>query len=738
MPNTPREKCLMCEKSFDQVEMRTIGDGLLRVYVAVRLSKRIFAEDYICKRCRLQFFHWLRVMEGDFDQFCSRDKTDNEFLRNNDDIIAMIVDNCEERIMESSVQTDPQTPIISIPVFRCSKSHQSCVVCGIEIISAKVLSSVQRTMIFLKRGVFVSPGSRCCSEHVVKKQLTVESFDKICISKADCWTLDSFGLQVLLKDIRSTLLQQNSFNFDDPTSLNEEAYKTIVGLTKDQFNDLIGTVYAMRNSHTRSIRTAVAIFLAKMHLSLSNRLLAILFHIDNKRNVSHIISQVRIALMKDFVPAHLGLHHIDRVTAINQHQTAIATILHTTKPQQLCVVADSTYLFIQKSSDNKFQRRSYSMHKHRHLVKPMILTTTDGYILCVMGPFLSDYKNNDASIFKHCVYNNEQDILNWLHDDDVLILDRGFRDTVRAMKQFGFQVAMPSFLNGRKQFSLEEANLNRCITKVRWIVESVNAQLKQWKYFSQTIPNSSLCFLSNYIDITCALINAYGSRCVQDIHSGTEMATQMLQKCQTTNPVPLRLLELLETKLQWKKYDAQLLIFPELPEQELRNLCYGTYQIKQAKSYIREHLTQSPLVDNDMEFIIELCAQHNDLVRARFESRHCNNKDHIATVQFKLYTESPISGWYCTCASGWRDVGCCAHVAALLWHLGVRRANINENTHPLSAGHLFASIDDSMQFSEVEESDEDQDDNDNDNHVYSVASNSTNGYYSTTDEEVVD
>ena len=132
----------------------------------------------------------------------------------------------------------------------------------------------------------------------------------------------------------------------------------------------------MRNSQTRSIRVAVALFLAKMRLSLSNRVLAVLFDFKSKRVVSHIISQVRVALMKDFVPYHLGLHHIDRVTAIKQHQTAIATILHTTKPQQLCVVADSTYLFIQKSSDNKFQRRSYSMHKHRHLVKPMILTTT--------------------------------------------------------------------------------------------------------------------------------------------------------------------------------------------------------------------------------------------------------------------------------------------------------------------------------------------------------------------------
>ncbi|CAF1149015.1 unnamed protein product [Rotaria magnacalcarata] len=173
MPNTSREKCVMCEESFDQVEMRTIGDGLLRVYVAVRLSKRIFSEDYICQRWRLQFFHWLRVMEGDFDRFCSRDISDNEFFTNDDDKIAMVVDNYEERIVESSVQNDPQTPRISIPVFRCSKSHQT-----------------------------------------------------------DCWTLDSFGLQVLLTDIRSMLLQQNSFNFDDPTSLNEEAYKTIVGLTK--------------------------------------------------------------------------------------------------------------------------------------------------------------------------------------------------------------------------------------------------------------------------------------------------------------------------------------------------------------------------------------------------------------------------------------------------------------------------------------------------------------------------
>ena len=125
----------------------------------------------------------------------------------------------------------------------------------------------------------------------------------------------------------------------------------------------------------------MAVFLAKMRLSLSNQVLAILFQLKDKRTVSHIISEVRAALMKDFVPLHLGLRHIDRATAIDKHQTAIANILFTNGPQQLCVVADSTYLFIQKSSDNQFQRRSYSLHKRRHLIKPMILTTTVSYFL---------------------------------------------------------------------------------------------------------------------------------------------------------------------------------------------------------------------------------------------------------------------------------------------------------------------------------------------------------------------
>ncbi len=43
----------------------------------------------------------------------------------------------------------------------------------------------------------------------------------------------------------------------------------------------------------------------------------------------------------------------------------------------------------------------------------------------MLGPFFANASNNDAAILKHCVLNNEQQVLAWLRDNDVLVLDRG-------------------------------------------------------------------------------------------------------------------------------------------------------------------------------------------------------------------------------------------------------------------------------------------------------------------------
>jgi hypothetical protein len=148
-----------------------------------------------------------------------------------------------------------------------------------------------------------------------------------------------------------------------------------------------------------------------------------------------------------------------------------------------------------------------------------------------------------------------------------------------------------------------------------------------------------------------------------------------------------------------------------------------------AKSYIQEHLTQSILYDDEMEFTVELCSTQTDLVRVRFQSRHSNRKHHTATVQFDETNENPIRGYYCTCISGSREVGCCVHIAAILWHLGVQRGKIDTEMHPLSAIRILQAINDSMEYSPVD------DDTDDEGIRYTMNQNATDNEYQTSDSD---
>lgn len=152
-------------------------------------------------------------------------------------------------------------------------------------------------------------------------------------------------------------------------------------------------------------------------------------------------------LVYDYVPKHLGFHHIDHDTFAEQHTTPLAKALFTSETSKAAVlVMDGTYIYIQKSSDYHFQRVSYSMHKHRPIVKMMVIIGSDGYVLSVLGPYRADRKNNDASITKHMFKSNAENLADWISDDDVCIVDREFRDSVDFLKSYSLQVEMPYYL----------------------------------------------------------------------------------------------------------------------------------------------------------------------------------------------------------------------------------------------------------------------------------------------------
>lgn len=410
--------------------------------------------------------------------------------------------------------------------------------------------------------------------------------------------------------------------------------------------------------------------LVKLRTGLSLAVLATLFGVK-KSTCSKAIHLARVSLMSNFVPKYLGLPHIDRNKVIEDHTTDFARVLFADSQRDVAIaVADGTYVYIEKSGDYSFQRRSYSVHKGRPLLKPMMLVATDGYILTVLGPYLADGKNSDAKITEHMLKSNSEDIRNWFNEGDVLIVDRGFRDVTDFLNDCGINTEMPHFLKkAEKQHSTEEANESRLVTKVRWVVESANGRIKQWKALSNVLPNSQIPFAGDYVRIVCSLCNAFRPPLVTSLESDAVMAKRMMDLAKSPNKLQQKVTDNKWDKKRtiWKSMDAsEMPDFPELNEEELRDLTMGVYQIRQAKSYTKEHQT------DDGKYEILVNKEQEGVLKSQIRSRHTSSKTYNLWIEYSTGL-SPITGWFCTCKSGARVVGCCAHIASVLWFLGFER-----------------------------------------------------------------
>ena len=144
----------------------------------------------------------------------------------------------------------------------------------------------------------------------------------------------------------------------------------------DHFNSVLSELSSMRDTRVQSRLVALAIFPMKMRLAFSNGVLACVLHLKGKRQVSGVVDVVCLVFSKTAIPRCLGFQKTDRRIVLREHQKAIATKLMTDSTSQLVIVMDGTYRFMQKSSDNRFQRRSFNMHKQLNRIQLMISTVT--------------------------------------------------------------------------------------------------------------------------------------------------------------------------------------------------------------------------------------------------------------------------------------------------------------------------------------------------------------------------
>jgi len=340
----------------------------------------------------------------------------------------------------------------------------------------------------------------------------------------------------------------------------------------------------------------------------------------------------------------------------------------------LVLIFDGTYIRHEKSTNNNYQRKSYSIQKKVPLCKPFTICTTNGYIVEMEGPFYAT--QNDAEIMK-ILLNNPNGLQKIMKAGDICVVDRGFRDVVKQLEERGYKVFMPALKGKRAQLRTEESNDSRWITKIRWVVEAIHGILGQkYQLLHHTLDNKLLPKIRLFFRIACFLNNTFGKR----LQSDFEVSNEIIQQMKSRRNVENSLAEEVEAqhwnrrKTQFQQLtSADLLDFPELTERDLKILFTGSYQLSQAVSYLAEMMDQS---GNIILYYLKASEnQNNTIIKILVKSRHVNSKTYICYIDYICHSVSysSIQRYVCDCPNGRRTVGCCSHIAAVIYYLSHAR-----------------------------------------------------------------
>jgi hypothetical protein len=385
------------------------------------------------------------------------------------------------------------------------------------------------------------------------------------------------------------------------------------------------------------------------------------------------------------VPNNLGANHLTRQEWIEQNNF-IPKQLFNVGDDELMFIADGTYIYCQKSKYNTLQRKQYSMQKNRHLVKPFVICTTTGKIVDIFGLFPAT--DNDAKIIETILKSNDEQCKEFrtlLQPNDHIILDRGFRDSISTLEnKYKLKTHMPTCLVGKqKQLTTYQANTSRFVTKSRNIVEVLNGRLKtRFRANDKIHANVTLQHTMQDLRISASLLNRFSENYVTDRDNETTIVNNMMAKLNTNNRLESMFLEQHIDKKRTvyeKLHSGSIKNFPKLDNSTIINtITLGTYQLKQAASYIHENFDENG--DKTIEIFADnsnLFGQNTHLIRTRIQSRHSNSTKYNSYITYSSEPNdnNPIKDWYCTCKSGKRTVGTCSHVASVIYYLSNARYN---------------------------------------------------------------
>lgn len=569
---------------------------------------------------------------------------------------------------------------MSIKRLQCY--HDQCAICK----SKSELSEIPKKarILALKTSrIFFPARNRLCKEHHFKNQPW-----KNVISEEMCmYTYTSSQIEEMVDLLRCADSLEALNSFEMPS----EDYKSQFGVTCSELDEILSltpSILTLTKSAAKA-KTAIKMYLMRLRTGFPYNKITKYFNCSEP-TLKNEIRKARAALRQDFVPAYVGFQNLTR-EFLKEHNTNQARLLCCNEnADALVTVWDFTYIYCVKSGNYAYQRNTFSGNKKRNLVKPMVCVCPDGYIIDVFTAKKATI--NDAKIMKS-IFEEHTEVKNVLLENDVIVVDRGFRDVLEDLKSMKFIVKMPAvgdFSLPNAPLSKSKANQSRLVTKVRWVVEARNGHLKTiWAIFAKKWSSREIAFyLDDDIHIAAALINKFSTQLLAD-NDSEAVATEMFRMNEQTNEVIATFHSIVQ-RSNFKR-DLKNFIplennfpFPTLNEDEMKNIASGSYQLKEAKYYAAEHIKTSAdstfkcywcpheiLTRKFADIIAQKNIQEPALVLTCLASRFRSKKSYNSLVLADAARTGPesIIAYYCQCKHGLRTVGCCSHIMTTIFYL---------------------------------------------------------------------
>ncbi|XP_072936633.1 uncharacterized protein [Epargyreus clarus] len=570
------------------------------------------------------------------------------------------------------------TGIILNNYKRAANTASHCIFPECTSNSLHRVSDSLRFQILIDHKFYVPRHARICDNHV-RSNLWGTLYE----SQNSYSTFDAEHVEHVF-----SFLNQPNPDFNNVLSMEDHLFFYWLGLSKENFRTILNEVPQIQTIKRGIV--GLSGLLIKLRTGDSDERIASLMKIP-RRTLEGLINKIRDILMLHFVPRNLGIENITREQLLCRNRVIPNGVFNNENNSKAIVICDGTYIYINKSSNYMFQKDTYSLHKYKNLLKPFLIVSCDGYIVDCFGPYKAT--TSDAEIMISLFRDTSCPLRAYFQENDIFILDRGFRDSISLLEECRYEVHMPeSLLEGEHQLTTQQANQNRCITICRWVaVEVVNGYFKRdFKLFRQDYFNRSLPHMMQNFQIAASILNKFALR-IQDRPEASEIVQIINSRINLQN----NLADFVETNNMNRRSSNfvsitadldNVLDFPRMLPNDLIFFALGTYQIKQARSYFGEHIRSHG------RYLIEVCRELNVdttelnlgnrevyLIRGKIKSRHVGRRQYFVYIIIDSHMSGRhgILGYCCNCLVGRRTVGCCAHVMTLVWYLGWARYESN-------------------------------------------------------------